>query len=357
MTSEEIRCTFLAGFSVEAISYTKGRQKDWENVLDELAFIPVAYQRLQLDYQETYMRAFVDELVDLSVIFYHGGKPVGIWPVSLLCRDGVWQMGTNQGRVLPPLFVPALSERLLRKCGGACLDAMDRLHAELTKIMEFSEKWGGQASFLPSPLYPQLLLWEAQCMERGARAAVEHELYVDLSLSETEIHQHLRKSYRSLLHEGEKIWHVTVLDDVDHETFTAYRLLHRAVAGRVTRPIETWDLQEKAIHEDRDFLVLLHDQEDYLIGGGLFSATRDMSSYGVGAYDRSLFDKPVSHIVQWAAILHAKELGCRWHYIGARFYPGDERKATEKELSIAYYKEGFATNRFLNVLLDVPFKK
>lgn len=357
MTAEEIRTLFAAGFSVEAQLYTAERRTDWQAVLDGMAFVPVDYQRLQLDYQETYMRAFVDSLVDLSVILYHGGKPVGIWPVSILCREGHWQMGTNQGRVLPPVYLVAMSERLIRKYDTACLAAMDALHAKLYNVLELSEKWGGQTSFLPSALAPQMLAWETLCMEHGARAHVEHELYADLTLSEEELHQHLRKSYRSLLHEGEKLWRVTVLDDVDHETFTEFRLLHRAVAGRVTRPVETWDLQERAIHEDKDFLVLLHNAENRLIGCGLFSASRDMSTYGVGAYDRSLFDKPVSHIVQWTAILHAKALGCRWHYIGARFYPGDERQATEKELSIAYYKEGFATNRFLNVLLEVPFQK
>ena len=35
--------------------------------------------------------------------------------------------------------------------------------------------------------------------------------------------------------------------------------------------------------------------------------------------NRNLFDKPVSHVVQWTAIKHLKETGRRWHYVGQRF--------------------------------------
>ena len=77
----------------------------------------------------------------------------------------------------------------------------------------------------------------------------------------------------------------------------------------------------------------------------------------MGAEDRTLFDKPVSHVVQWTAIKHLKELGCRWHYVGQRFYPGDVVQPTEKELNIAYFKEGFATDVFLRLSLKITYEK
>ena len=70
-----------------------------------------------------------------------------------------------------------------------------------------------------------------------------------------------------------------------------------------------------------------------------------------------MFDKPVSHVVQWAAIKHLKDMGIKWHYIGQRFYMGDESKPSNKELQIAYFKEGFATNVILRLLIknDLDF--
>ena len=93
-----------------------------------------------------------------------------------------------------------------------------------------------------------------------------------------------------------------------------------------------------------------------MIGGGLFSVSRDEGSYSVGVYDRSLFDKPVSHLVQWEAIKHMKAVGLKWYYIGQRFYSGDIVQPTAKEMEISYFKEGFSSNVFVNMTLKSVIK-
>jgi uncharacterized Fe-S cluster-containing MiaB family protein len=72
-----------------------------------------------------------------------------------------------------------------------------------------------------------------------------------------------------------------------------------------------------------------------------------MGIYGVGAYKRELFDRPIGHGVQMKAIEFLKEKGCQWYEIGRRCYPVDRIKPTEKELSISHFKEGFATHKFV----------
>ncbi len=327
----------------------------WEEVTGELAYLPVAYLRSSLDYQHCYMRAFVEDLVDISVILKQNGHNIGIWPLSLRKQQGMYTFATNQGAVLPPVFKKGISDRLIRKYDDACLAALSNFYQEMKGIVPFQKYWESSVSFLPSELLSQNIIWEQKCMLTGARASVLHDLYVDLSKKEEELHKSLRKSYRSLLHEGERLWKIEVHDQIDGKLFDEFRLLHKEVSGRITRPLETWNLQQKAINSGRDFLVTLRDNAQKLIGGGLFEASQHESCYAVGAYDRRLFDKPVSHIVQWTAIKHVKELGCCWHYIGQRFYPGDTVKPTEKELSIAYFKEGFATNTVLRLMLKMGF--
>ena len=83
-----------------------------------------------------------------------------------------------------------------------------------------------------------------------------------------------------------------------------------------------------------------------MVGGGLFHVTRDECEYAVGAYDRSLFDKPLGHVVQYHAIEEMKRRNIRWYKLGPRFYPADVPHPTQKELSIADFKQGFASHIF-----------
>lgn len=354
MDTESFRQRFAQCFSVEVVLYGAGTT-GWDDVVEELPYIPVAYIRSSLDYQYCYMRAFAEDLVDVSVVLKQNDRCIGLWPLSLRKQQGLYVFATNQGAVLPPVFKKGISDRLVRKYDDACLAAMRRFYQEMKSEVPFSATWESKVSFLPSELLQQNIIWEQKCMLAGAQAAVLHDLYVDLSKSEEELHQNLRKSYRSLLNEGERLWNIEIHDEVDAMLFDEYRLLHKEVSGRVTRPLETWNLQRDAVNNGGDFLVTLRDNAQKLIGGGLFEASPHEGCYAVGAYDRSLFDKPVSHVVQWTAIKHLKELGRRWHYIGPRFYPGDVVPPTAKELSIAYFKEGFATDMVLRLSLKVSW--
>lgn len=325
----------------------------WKEVITDLPYTPVCYTRESLDYQYAYMSAFVDDLIDLSVIIYQKNRAIGIWPVSLRRREDVYEFCTNQGVVLPPLYKSGISDRIIKKYNSQCLSAIKCFYAAIKEKIAISSKWSACSSFLPSKIHTQNVLWDSKCMELGATPQVAHDLYVDLRQSLEEIHVNLRKSYRSLLNEGERLWQVDVHDTVSEELFDEFRRLHKEVSGRVTRPKETWDLQRQEINNTNSFLVTIRDSEHKLCGGGFFEASNTESIYAVGAYDRSLFDKPVSHIVQWTAIKHAKELGLCWHYLGQRFYETDTPTPTPKELQIAYFKEGFATDTILRLINEM----
>ena len=329
----------------------------WQEISSSLSYLPVAYTRDSLEYQYAYMSAFVDELIDISVVLYQKDRIIGFWPLSLRKKDGVYEFATNQGAVLPPVYLPTISERLIKKYDSLCLEAMKKLYDSNKDKVSISSKWVTTVSFLASNILSQNILWEQKCMLLGAVPRVLHGLYVDLSREVKDIHGNLRKSYRSLINEGERLWQVEVHDKVSDEVFEEFHQLHIAVSGRVTRPKDTWDLQKRAINGGQDFLVTVRDGEQVLRGGGLFECSSTEGCYAVGAYDRNLFDKPVSHVVQWTAIKHLKETGRRWHYVGQRFYPGDIPSPTPKELQIAYFKEGFATDTVLTLLLSVDLEK
>lgn len=198
------------------------------------------------------------------------------------------------------------------------------------------------------------MAWQRDLLEWGGVARPINELYLDLSLELPQIHSLLRKSFRSLINEGEHLWQVEIHPEVSHALFNEFRLLHKQVSGRVTRSQETWDLQEKAVNANEAVLFTSRDASGKLVGASLFSMSHDEAVYGVGVYDRSLFDKPISHVLQWEAIKYLKSQGIKWYKIGRRFYPADQ--PTDKELNISYFKEGFASHMLTELIIDNQMK-
>ena len=352
MDAFEVQDNFKNVFSLKVEIYNRDKTDEWNRVLEQVSYIPIEYTCASLEYQHEYMWCFVEDLIDISVILYHNGKPIGLWPLSLRKQAGQYAFATNEGPVLPPIYIQGISEKVIRKYDEACLDAMHSFYMLSGKAINISPMWEGKQTFLPTANRPQSMIWYRKCMEKSATANVCNDLYVNLSLNEASIHQKMRKSFRSLVHEGERLWDVKIHSQVTRELFREYRLMHARVAGRVTRSIDSWNLQEKAINEKDAFLVTARDENNELIGGGFFSISRDEGSYGVGVYNRDLFDKPVSHVIQWNAIKYMKGLGLKWHKIGRRFYKGDTAVPSEKELNIAYFKEGFATDMFFTIVVD-----
>jgi FemAB family protein len=172
-----------------------------------------------------------------------------------------------------------------------------------------------------------------------------------------EIKAQFRKSYRPLVSSGLRTWRVFEMTGADEPRWQQFRDLHAHVAGRVTRSAQSWEHQYQSICTGDGFLIYLLDGADRMVGGGYFQTSRDEGVYAVAAYDRALFDKPLGHVVQHRAIEVLKERGARWYKIGARPYPGETPVATSKELSIADFKQGFATHFFPRYVLDHEFRE
>lgn len=67
----------------------------------------------------------------------------------------------------------------------------------------------------------------------------------------------------------------------------------------MTRTHETLDFLYSMLAAGRALLVGLCDPKDQaLVGAGYFQHTRDEAMYSAAAYNRELFDKPLSHVVQ-----------------------------------------------------------
>lgn len=309
----------------------------WMEMETRFSYLPVSCSGSMIDYQMAYGRCGGAVMIDISLILNHDRTPCGLWPLSLtLLENGEVRISSQGGCIAPPLFRAELAGKSVHDIVTRCLNFLKLLgnwtrHRELVLMEGFS---GLHA----------IGHWHDQLMRLGAVVTLRHELFVDLSLSWAEIKSCMRKSFRSLITSGSKIWQLESITSANPEVWAEFKQLHFQVAGRSTRSDETWQIQYDTVVSQQGFLIGLRDAHQRLVGGGYFHVTRQEGCYAVAAYDRALFDKPLGHVVQFLAIQEMQRRGLRWYKIGRRHYPADTPSPTEKELSIACFKQGFATH-------------
>ena len=335
--SDDIISPALAASGLRA-DFRQANAIGWDDTLTRLAFAPVAYSQAEIDYQLAYQRGAKGDCRDISLIIHQDNRSCGVWPLSYAIHNGQASLSSHGRPILPPLFVKELADKSKKTLIKNCLDFVGAMCNEMS-----IGEWQSAASFVDEV---GLAGWHEQLMRRGATVSLRHELFVNLLPDMADIKAKFRKSYKSLVTEGLRTWQVGVLSKSDPSLWDTFRILHHKVSGRVTRSIETWDLQHQAVIEGHAFLVHLHDAAGELVGGGYFAVTRDEGAYNVGVYDRALFAQPLGHVVQYRAIEEMKARGLRWYKIGHRPYPSEEPGATEKEVSIGEFKQGFATHLF-----------
>ena len=312
----------------------------WAKTVLNCSYVSFVYTNSSIDYQLAYQRGHGGDWKDISLIINWENKPAAVWPLSLAYKDENMILNSHCLPVLPPLFVADCQAPSRKRITRGCLD-LSHVIAKTVGIQSWksAELFFGQSE-------AGLSEWHYESMCRGAIAVLRHELFVNLSLEIAAIKARFRKSYKSLITSGSRAWQVGVMAETNPELWNEFRELHLKVAGRVTRSAETWELQRQAIDDGNALLVFLRNDRKDMVGGGFFNITHDEGVYSVGAYDRSLFDKPLGHVVQYRAIEEMKRRGLRWYNVGLRPFSSELPAPTEKEISIGNFKEGFASHLF-----------
>lgn len=342
---ENLHITTLPAYLREVIStsnvlceFRVGRQAQWNMILEQMSYIPVSHTNASIDYQLAYQQGHGGKWWDISLIVCWDSKPSALWPLSFSVKDGKGNLSSHGLPVMLPQFVASCSATSRKRITKNCLDLAEAIAKTAALDTWFSAESVSESMGMSD--------WHAEAMARGAECFVSHELFLDLRPDMADIKRNFRKSYKALITSGMRIWSVGVLDSYDELIWDEFCRLHLRVSGRKTRSDETWDLQLEDIKNKNAILVYLRNDRGEMVGGGLFSFTRDEGVYGVGVYDRSLFDKPLGHVVQFRAIEEIRSRGVCWYKIGARPYRSETPTPTDKEVAIGEFKQGFASHLF-----------
>lgn len=308
---------------------------EWEEMFSALEYKPVDYLGAIIDYQIEYQKQNFDDLIDMSSIIFRNGNPIAIWPISIGIKDGQSFFSSQGENILPPLFLKNVSYKQIKKC-------ISEIYKICIKInLDHSKKfWKTSCPYINND---HLSAWHLLCMTKKAECSLIHNLYVDLDKDIDEIRSKFRSRYKPLISKGEKLWNIEVhKSSIEKTIWNDFKNLHLNASGRKTRSDKSWEIQFDNVRRNNAFLITLKNDKD-LVGGALFSYSSDEGRYDIGAYDRNLFDKPIGHAAQFTAIKEFKKMNLSLYKIGRRFYASDIPNPTEKELSIADFKEGFAS--------------
>jgi FemAB family protein len=343
----------LAQSGLEA-SLRRNDGVSWDAFFVNASYRSVAYTASMLDYQQAYFRGAGWEIDDISLVLKSDGKPCGLLPLTIGRLDGKPTLTSVGAPIMTPQFTCGLSPRTIKKFCSRIIVFLQQLGQGLNLDTLHLE-----SAAMPLSGLDGVSPWCQQIMSAGASPCIRHHLYVDLQPDLADIRARFRKSYRPLINKGLRTWKVfvTPYGDPDLAVWDEFRQLHFDVSGRVTRSEESWCHQLEMIKAGQAFLVGLREPEGMgLVGAGFFQFTRDEGVYAAAAYNRSLFDKPMGHVVQQIAIETMKGLGVRWYRIGERHYPQDQPEPSAKEVSISEFKQGFATHMFSHTGYHLPLQ-
>jgi lipid II:glycine glycyltransferase (peptidoglycan interpeptide bridge formation enzyme) len=119
------------------------------------------------------------------------------------------------------------------------------------------------------------------------------------------------------------------------EDMRLFRELHAKAAGRVTRSLKTWAIQQRWVDDGYAFLALA--RKGALLAGALFIVYQSRAYYASSARDPDAPNEGAAHLILWRAMQWLGRNG----YAELDMGPIPGVGAAQKEINIARFKKGF----------------
>ena len=307
---------------------------NWQNVLKNCSVVPSCfYLRSMVEYYEAYYKN--SPAINLSFVLYNNKDPVGVMPLlAIKNKKNEWELSSNGSEIIDPIFKKNLANKVKKRIEKELIFFI----SNIAKTLKIKKCQIGNMQLL------NVSNWHLMWIKKAKQVFSTYHIFVNLNLSIKDIHLKFRKSFKPLVNKGLREWNVQVHEKISNELFNRFVLLHKTVAGRKTRNNKSWEIQKKQINSGESFLITVQNNKNTMVGGGLFTYSKDRGFYSVGVYNRELNDKPLGHIVQMKAIETLKKKNVAWYEIGQKYLEIDRKKPTKKQFLITHFMEGFATD-------------
>ncbi len=326
------------GFDDLKILFRCDAKNLWDSFLDNLEFGPVNYSNQELDYQELFRqeKGIIDK--DLSLIILMKNFPISIFSFTISKVSNRYEITSYGLPILSPLFSDELEDVIKEKLTKKYFDLLQ----EAASIYNI-DNWISAEFFNGSY---DISHWYELSKKKGDKIFDTNEGYVDLKKSFEEIDKFFKKKnvFREI-NQASNLWAVSIKHTIKIDEWNNFKKLHIEVSGKQTRSDKTWETQLDDINSQKAFVVFLYDAKR-LIGGAMYRYSKTTAIYAIGAYDRKLYSKPVSHLAHYKAISELKKKKIKWLKMGAIPKRDDYGVTSDKEVNIGFFKKKFSTDIF-----------
>lgn len=310
-------------------------EQDFEVMWDKFAKdnnnVSWRYLSKSREYQRIYCGSVL--LKDLSFIILNDNMPISICPLFLEQYNENKQFSYASGYQTAPLIKNDLHAKHRKKIERKCFEKIDELSCEynVSKVMLMLDPLAEK--------YDYNILTEYGYLDSSISTAI-----VDLSLDKKDLWSNLRRRYKSQINNGKDKFNIHIIDyqNPDFETHEIYRKLHHKTAGRITRPIKTFDLQFDMLKEDNAVLIGLQDRDKF-VAFSYFIHHNKCAYYGSASDDPDyISDTPLEHYIIWTAIGYYKKRNFNFLELGwQQFGPQVFDHPNQKDINISFFKRGF----------------
>jgi hypothetical protein len=278
-----------------------------------------------------------------SFIVLDGGEVLAASPVFIEAKEfDNWEYMELSfgGDYCPaPALKNGLSEHKREEVLKAVFDHVDELARELG---------ARRASFRLTPTAKSFLCCRRvsfnYLMKYGFFDNSLNTQVIDLSLPETELKKAVRKGHKYDIGRGARDYVISTYDseNITRDIFEQYRLLHHRAAGRVTRPLITFEMMHDWIKKGKAILVGAQCRGRH-VAFSLCIVYKEAAYYGSAADDPDFeANVPVSHAIQWETMMRLKRAGIKYYEIGLQQYGCQiYDQPSQKDMGISFFKRGF----------------
>jgi hypothetical protein len=209
------------------------------------------------------------------------------------------------------------------------------------------------AAFYVPPLIDRIIEREAVAnplLDAGFSESSLSTNVLKLGRDELDVFRAFRKGCKSDIKTAQKRGFTVAIidsDNFDPSRFDQYKAIHRAAAGRQTRPDATWNQQQSWLQVGQSILAITEFE-------GRPVSAAFVNTYKSRAYYQSAATLPefegqvgLGHIAQWMLIMYLNKKSFDWYEIGWNYSAGfSQEYPSRKLLGISRFKAGFGADIF-----------
>ncbi len=328
----------LSSFSNNKFRFLPRKNIDWDKAYEKCKTKLVYYSSNYIDFRFECFIGNSIECKDFSFGVELDKEIVALIPLFYFQNNKKNKISFLEDAISPPIFINNISQKLEKEISSILVEKLKLLYGELKS----------NDIVIIDQIYPsnKLSIWHKTVLEYTKKCNVLRELFVNLELDYKQIRANYRKSYKSLISKGYKIFkpYKYKFQELNSDLWNEFKELHFKSAGKKTRSEQSWDLLYEDLNKQKSNFYFCRGSNNSMVGGSLIMKSKFEAVYAIAAYDRELFHLPIGHMLQDYIISDLIKTDLKWYRLGRFYRNSDFDKPTEKEIQIAKFKSGFSTD-------------